>query len=140
MAENTSPVTTIPEDACWGYLASQEVGRLATAVDNEPGIVPINFVLDGQSVVFRTALGGKLHDLIVNEKVAFEVDGWNDEEGWSVVLHATAEVVEDAATLARFAKAPLRPWVPTVKPIWVRLLPEDLTGRRFRFGPEPGGN
>lgn len=140
MATNTSPVSEIAEDTCWGYLASQQVGRLVTAADGRPDIFPVNYVLDGQAIVFRTALGGKVHDLVTNSRVAFEIDGWDDEGGWSVVLHGSAEVVDDEATLARFAKAPLRPWVPTVKPIWVRLVPADLGGRAFRFGPEPGSH
>ena len=39
--------------------------------------------------------------------------------------------------LARLAKAPLRPWVPTVKRNWVRVTPTRITARRFAFGPEP---
>lgn len=136
MADNTTPITVVPEDACWGYLASQEVGRFVTAVDNKPEVFPVNFVVDGESVVFRTAEGSKLWNLLTNDNIAFQVDGWDDEGGWSVVLHGSAEVVNDEEDLARFAKSPLRPWIPTSKPIWVRLSPGDLTGRQFYFGPE----
>lgn len=137
MSESSNPVTDVPEEACWGYLASQEVGRLVTAVDNQPEVFPVNFVLDGESVVFRTAEGTKLNNVVTNHRIAFEVDGWDEEAGWSVVLHGTAEVVEDADDLARFAKMPLRPWIPTVKVNWVRLSSDTITGRKFEFGPEP---
>ena len=137
MSDSTSPVTDIPEEACWGYLASQEVGRLVTAVDNQPEVFPVNFVLDGESVVFRTAEGTKLSNVVANDRIAFEIDGWDEEVGWSVVLHGRAELVEDADDLARFAKMPLRPWVPTIKVNWVRLSSDLMTGRRFEFGPEP---
>lgn len=140
MPANSSPVSPIAEDTCWGYLASQQVGRLVTAADGRPDIFPVNYVLDGHGVVFRTALGGKVHDLVTNARVAFEIDGWDDEGGWSVVLHARAEVVDDDVTLECLAAAPLRPWVPTVKPIWVRLTPDEVSGRQFRFGPDPEGN
>ncbi|HSN43920.1 MAG TPA: pyridoxamine 5'-phosphate oxidase family protein, partial [Propionibacteriaceae bacterium] len=32
MADMEHPMTEIPTDYCWGYLAGQEVGRLATSV------------------------------------------------------------------------------------------------------------
>ena len=134
---DTNPITTIEEDTCWGYLASQEVGRLATAKDGQPEIFPINYCVDGQSVVFRTASGSKLQELTDNEHVAFEVDGWNDEGGWSVVIKGNAAEITDPGELALADKMPLRPWVPTVKPFYVRITPDELTGRRFTFGPEP---
>ncbi len=137
MADTTNPISEVTEDACWGYLASQEVGRLVTAIDGLPEVFPVNFVLDGESVVFRTAEGTKLHNLVVNEHIAFEIDGWDEEIGWSVVLHGRAEIVDDPEDLARFAKMPLRPWVPTMKVNWVRLSADRMTGRRFEFGPEP---
>lgn len=137
MADTTNPITVVPEDACWGYLASQEVGRLVTSVGNRPELFPVNFVLDGQSVVFRTAEGSKLAQIVTNDDVAFQCDGWDDEGGWSVLLHGTAEVISDEAELARCEKMPLRPWVPTVKPHWVRLNPSEIVGRTFIFGRLP---
>ena len=34
-------------------------------------------------------------------------------------------------------QAPLRPWIATLKPIYVRVIAMEITGRRFKFGPEP---
>lgn len=134
---DTNPITPVEEDTCWGYLASQEVGRLATASEGQPEIFPINYCVDGQSVVFRTASGSKLTELTANAQVAFEVDGWTEEGGWSVVLKGTAAEITDERELALADKMPLLPWVPTVKRHYVRITPEELTGRRFAFGPEP---
>ncbi len=136
MADKETPITPIPTDSCWGYLASQEVGRLATTVLNMPEIFPVNFCLDGESIVFRTAAGTKLETLTDNRNVVFEVDGWNDEGGWSVVVHGTAEVISAEEELARAVKMPLRPWVPTLKKNFVRITPDLVTGRSFYFGPE----
>ncbi|GAA1397086.1 pyridoxamine 5'-phosphate oxidase family protein [Luteococcus peritonei] len=134
---DTNPITTIEEDTCWGYLASQEVGRLATAKEGQPEIFPINYCVDGQSVVFRTASGSKLQELTDNEHVAFEVDGWDEEGGWSVVIKGNAAEITDERELALADKMPLRPWVPTVKRHYVRITPDEITGRGFTFGPEP---
>jgi hypothetical protein len=34
-------------------------------------------------------------------------------------------------------EAPLRSWIATLKPLYVRVIASEITGRRFKFGPEP---
>ncbi len=138
MSENESPISVIPEDSCWGYLASQEVGRLGVSTNDVPEIFPINYYVDGESVIFRSAEGSKMDQLALNENVVFEVDGWQEEGGWSVMLKGIAQRITDPEELARAEKAPLRPWVPTVKTIFVRVTPTiGISGRHFLFGPDP---
>ncbi len=130
-------MTVVEEDTCWGYLDTAEVGRLATSADNQPQIFPVNYVVDGLSVVFRTAAGTKLDEMVRNSAVAFEADGWSEQGGWSVVIRGTAEVITSPEELALCEKMPLRPWVPTVKKTWVRVQASSISGRTFAFGPEP---
>lgn len=138
MADNASPISIIPEDSCWGYLASQEVGRLGVSSHDVPEIFPINYYVDGESVIFRSAEGSKMDQLAVNKNVVFEVDGWTDEGGWSVMVKGVAERITDEDELARAKKAPLLPWIPTVKSIFVRVTPTiGISGRHFVFGPSP---
>lgn len=132
-----SPVTRLDEDEAWQLLGSAQVGRLATVIERQPDIFPVNFVLDDQTVVFRTAEGSKLLQLIVNAGVAFEVDQWDAGSGWSVVVKGHAEEVTDADDLARVEDLPLQPWVPTVKTHFIRITVEQIDGRRFMFGDEP---
>ncbi|MGA4508679.1 pyridoxamine 5'-phosphate oxidase family protein [Propionibacteriaceae bacterium G1746] len=128
------PITELEEDTAWGYLDSSEVGRLATALGGQPDVFPVNYVVDGQSVVFRTAEGTKLAEVVLNQRVAFEADGWDESAGWSVVLRGNAERITDADELALAEKMPLRPWTNTVKAHFVRIVPDTITGRYFRFG------
>ncbi|MFK5256413.1 pyridoxamine 5'-phosphate oxidase family protein [Propionibacterium freudenreichii] len=137
MADTTNPISPIPDDSTWGYLASVDVGRIAVSSDNLPEVYPVNFCLDGESIVFRSAAGSKLEKLALNSHVAFEADGWSEEGGWSVLVRGTGSFITDEDELARVAKAPLLPWVPTVKKNWVRIMPTRVTGRTFLFGPEP---
>lgn len=138
MAEQQSPISIIPEDSCWGYLASQEVGRLGVSSHDVPEIFPINYYVDGESIIFRSAEGSKMDQLARNNNVVFEVDGWTDEGGWSVMVKGVAELITDDEELARARKAPLLPWIPTVKTIYVRVSPTiGISGRHFVFGPEP---
>ena len=71
---NSNESTELEEDTSWGYLDSVEVGRLATAHDGQPSVLPVNFVVDGTSIVFRTAEGTKLAEVVLNQHVAFEAD------------------------------------------------------------------
>ena len=137
MVDSSNPVTILEESRCWDLLASQEVGRLATAVQGFPEIFPLNFVVDGESLVFRTAEGSKLHELVINSHVCFEVDGWTDNGGWSVVLKGSAAVIPAGEEHDGAEALPLRPWIPTVKTNFVRVTPSEVTGRRFEFGPDP---
>ena len=75
--------------------------------------------------------------MALNNRVAFEADGWDEDGGWSVLVRGTGAPVTDEAELARCDKMPLRPWVPTVKKTYVRVIPESVSGRGFLFGPEP---
>lgn len=132
-----SPITRLSETEAWEQLGTVQVGRLATVIERQPDIFPVNFVLDGPAVVFKTAGGSKLLQLTVNSRVAFQADGWTATEGWSVVIKGVASEVEDGDTLARIERLSLKPWVPTVKDHYVRIVADEIEGRRFVFGDEP---
>lgn len=137
MNRNDAAMVVLDEAECWELLATQQVGRLVTRVGEVVDIVPINFVIDGRGIIFRTAAGSKLSGVVVNEAVVFEVDLFGLEQGWSVVLHGKAHVLESEADIAAAEQLPLRPFVPTLKPTFVRVDAESLSGRAYRFGPEP---
>lgn len=40
MINEENPITEVPEDSCWGYLDTAEVGRLATSVNDQPEVFP----------------------------------------------------------------------------------------------------
>jgi nitroimidazol reductase NimA-like FMN-containing flavoprotein (pyridoxamine 5'-phosphate oxidase superfamily) len=128
--------------ACWALLAGSEMGRLGVVVDGGPEIYPVNFVVDGEHLAFRTAGGGKLRGLERSPAVCFEVDGVDLDErsGWSVLVKGRAEVVRDAETSRRLAASELRYWAPGEKAQWVRVAAREVTGRRiFRPAGPTGG-
>lgn len=137
MDRNEEPVIVLTEEECWKLLRLESVGRLVTHVGDVVDIVPLNFVVDSASLVFRTAAGSKLSGLTVHNSVALEVDRFTTERGWSVVVHGRAEVVLSDAELSEVEQLPLAPMVSTVKPTFVRIHVDSVRGRRFRFGPEP---
>jgi hypothetical protein len=97
----------------------------------------VNYVVQKRSVLFRTAEGTKLFGTVMNDQVLFEADDHNLVGGWSVIVRGTAEVLYGADDIHEAERAGLYPWIATQKLRFVRVTPEQITGRRFIFGPEP---
>ncbi|MFU0805386.1 MAG: Pyridoxamine 5'-phosphate oxidase family protein [Pseudoclavibacter caeni] len=137
MADNDTIITEMPVDEAWRQLGSAALGHIAFVIDGAPEIFPINYAVDGHTVLLRTAPGTKLFGITVNPRVAIETEQYDATTGWSVIAKGTAEVLTDDAALDAADEAGLRPWVPTIKENVVRIAVDEITGRRFRFGPEP---
>jgi nitroimidazol reductase NimA-like FMN-containing flavoprotein (pyridoxamine 5'-phosphate oxidase superfamily) len=135
--DTDSPVRELDEQECWDRVAAAPFGRLALSVMDDVDIVPVNAVLSEGDLYFRTAPGSKLAELAANPRVAFEVDGYDDETAFSVVVKGTAERLERQADIDAADALPLTPWIPTLKYRWVRIRPDAVSGRAFRRGPEP---
>ena len=67
-------VTILPERECWDLLAGVALGRVVTSVGGQPEIFPVNYLVQGRTVLFRTAEGTKLVSTAINNRVLFEVD------------------------------------------------------------------
>jgi len=133
------PVTVLGEDECWSLLSSLSLGRFVTCLDGRPEIFPVNFVTQRPTVLFRTAEGTKLFGAATHPFVAFEAD-YHDAEltyRWSVIVKGRAHVLSTSAEIGEAERAHLRPWTATQKLRYVRVNASEITGRRFKFGPEP---
>jgi len=123
-------------DECIELLSGSDVGRLVVVEDGRPLIFPVNYAMDGDAPVFRTAPGTKLWTS-ARSPVAFEVDEVNAaaQSGWSVIVHGIAQEITafDSADLqARVYGLPVHPWAAGDKPVFVRVAPRLITGRRIR--------
>ena len=137
MAVEQAPVTVLADDDSWQLLSGVSLGRLVTSTGDQLEIFPVNFVTQRRTVLFRTAEGTKLFATVMNERVLFEADDHTAAEGWSVILRGTAKILTAAEEIREAEQAQLLPWVATEKLRFVRITPSDVSGRRFRFGPEP---
>ena len=126
-----SEIAELDEHECWELLRHTEVGRLAVAIANHPDIFPVNYVVDHGSIVFRTAEGTKLAAAVLGVSVAFEIDGEADGEAWSVVVKGRAFEIENMYELFDAVDLPLYPWNKAPKHRFVRIVPDQVTGRRF---------
>ena len=123
----------LPFDECLRLLASVPVGRVGFCADGEVVVLPVNHVVDGQDVVFRTARGAKLSSAQAQNPVAFEADGYDQEarSGWSVLVNGRAEAVDEDAEIRRLGRLGLHPWGTAVdRPFWIRIRPASVTGRQ----------
>jgi nitroimidazol reductase NimA-like FMN-containing flavoprotein (pyridoxamine 5'-phosphate oxidase superfamily) len=130
-------VTILSEHECWDLMAGVALGRLVTSVGGQPEIFPVNFVVQHRTVLFRTAEGTKLVSTAINNRVLFEVDDHTVAEGWSVIVKGSARSLRTNEQIAEAERAQLLPWTSSEKTHYVRVIPEMVTGRRFRFGPPP---
>lgn len=128
-----NPTEILDATECWELLDATTVGRLAIAIAGKPDIFPINYVVDGESIVFRSAPGTKLAAAALLHDVAFEIDGYEAGErtAWSVVIKGKAHLIERMEDVYAADDLPLFPWVATPKPDIVRITPSDVSGRRF---------
>jgi hypothetical protein len=91
-------------------------------------------------------LGSKLSDALEATEVAFEADNAalrldeqarRGDDPWSVVVHGSAELITRQTDLFDSFELPVRPWHVSDKPYFVRLVPTNVSGRRFRLDPTP---
>nr|UIK90481.1 pyridoxamine 5'-phosphate oxidase family protein [Arthrobacter polaris] len=109
------------------------MGRLAVIVDGRPDVFPVNYKVDGQSLIFRTGGGRKLDALRHDAWLAIEADAVSAEFGiaWSVVVKGHAEITTSESQLLNTASQGMFPWQGVGKDHLVRVAAEEVTGRRF---------
>jgi uncharacterized protein len=118
---------------CFRLLESVPVGRIGFLAGGEVVILPVNFLVDGQDVLFRTGSGSKLASLEIGHYVGFEADAYDaaTHSGWSVVANGLAEIVESDEEIARLDTLGLAPWGAAADQTWIRIRPASITGRRI---------
>jgi len=133
MTSTAGAMEELSTPRCWDLLDSCEVGRLAVCTGGYPDIFPINYVVDDRSIVFRSAEGTKLAAAVLGRAVAFEVDEYDPDHGeaWSVVAKGPAIELGPVVDLFAAADLPRFPWHASSRPRYVRIRPNEVTGRRF---------
>ncbi len=127
---------------CLEFLASQRVGRAAFCTPIGPEIVPVNYAVVDDAVVFRTSPYSRLGAHGRETRVAFEVDqiDASTRSGTSVVVHGRCSPVETSAEAQaiRMLHDP-DPWAEGSRWLYLKLSWTALTGRRIgAMAPRPG--
>ena len=133
MTSTWGRVEPLDEAESMRMLGSVRWGRCAWSASDGPHILPVNYsVLDG-NVYYRTGLYGSLAEAAAGDAVALEADELDERltSGWSVVARGRAEQVQDPGELASLFQRLPQPWAPGSRPLLVRILVSQVTGRRF---------
>jgi nitroimidazol reductase NimA-like FMN-containing flavoprotein (pyridoxamine 5'-phosphate oxidase superfamily) len=119
---------------CFLLLKSVPVGRVGFIEGGEVVILPVNFLVDGQDVLFATGAGSKLSSVEVGHYVGFEADSYEaaTRTGWSVVVKGFAEIIDDDDEAARCDGLGPTSWGGAADGrVWVRIRPTSVSGRRI---------
>ena len=87
--------------------------------------------------MFRTDPGEKLRGLDRSPSVCFEVDTIEDQHstGWSVLVKGRSSEIVLAEELRHARSLPLQLWPVGRKTHWIRIRPDEVTGRRIHKLP-----
>ena len=130
----------LSEPECEDLLRAGVVGRVAACTPIGPHVVPVNYAVIDDAVVFRTTPYSVLGSQPLRSIIALETDHFDYEHqrGWSVVARGRAEMVVNAAELASIRSAwDPGTWASGTRVLYVRMSWSELTGRRLGSGWDP---
>jgi hypothetical protein len=120
----------LDEVECYRLLAGENVGRVVYTDGALPAITPVNYVLDGRRILFRTVSESRLAHGVIDAVVAFEVDHLDSDHstGWSVVVTGVGRPYTPVTGTA----APhVQPWVGGERNRLISITPGRISGRRI---------
>lgn len=130
--ERATGMSRLTRSECWQLLAGPAVGHLGIVVDGAPEVYPVNYVVDGESVVYRVDGPSRLDE--ADEAVCFQIDAFDTRRhrGWSVLVKGTAQRLADPDARLRTESPAGAPDLPAEH--WVRITPIEVTGRKIWRG------
>ena len=138
MEIDRSGMEVLSREASLRLLEGVPVGRVVVSEHALPVAFPVNFALLDGDIVFRTSTGSKLGAAVHKAVLAFEADSIDPDlcTGWSVLVKGRAREVTAAEEERRLLRLDLSYWSVGPKPRWIRIEPDEVTGRRI-FQPGP---
>ena len=123
---------TLDEATCRSLVQTQAVGRIAYVWNGVIHIVPVNFVMTENRIVFRSDPGDKV-DHVPLHSVCFETDEVAANSAWSVVVRGHARDVTTALNdeYERMRHQNVTTFAPLADPHWIAIDIERIEGRRI---------
>ncbi|TCC16096.1 pyridoxamine 5'-phosphate oxidase family protein [Kribbella sindirgiensis] len=128
-----SRLEIVNRSECLRLLRSVPVGRLVHTNGGLPAVRLVNFLLDGDTIVFSTGRGDKFRAAERGDVVAFEADEVDVDRhvGWTVTAIGHLSVVSDEEAAELRHTLPVRSWLPIEDARLVRVGVESVHGRRL---------
>jgi nitroimidazol reductase NimA-like FMN-containing flavoprotein (pyridoxamine 5'-phosphate oxidase superfamily) len=120
----------LDRDECLRLLRTASLGRIGITTGALPTILPINFRVEGDRILFRTGIGTKLDAATREAVVAFEADEIDPmyHSGWSVVVTGVAREVKEPDDQAVYTTPR---WAPGQTERLVEVSIDEVSGRRL---------
>ncbi len=118
---------------CRDLLGREVFGRLAFSTDAGPRIVPLNYAVMDEALIFRTTPYSELAREAVDREAAFEVDDIDRDRhsGWSVVALGRVDAPEPRELGDLRTDWAPEPWAGGHRHLVLRLRWRELSGRRI---------
>ena len=129
-------------EECLRRVAAAPLGRVAFHDAGEVAVLPVNHVVDGDVIAFRTRWDSRLAAAVDQEVTIFEVDHYDttDHTGWSVLVRGVARRVTDAPTCERFERLSELPWQGKQEEVfWTAIHHREVSGRALGSSREDCG-
>jgi transcriptional regulator with XRE-family HTH domain len=126
-------VTKLMPTECRRLIAPGGIGRIAFGTTSGPVVLPVNFAVVAGTIIIRTSEGNMIEGH-ADDQVAFEVDHIDEAlgQGWSVLVRGLAHRVAHPAELHHVQRdTTLWPWPGDDRDVYVRIIPDRITGRRI---------
>lgn len=136
VADDEAAFTALGRESCLSLLGTRGIGRVAFTMEGDaaPTVLPVNYALLNDTIVFRTKLAGSIMRH-ARGYASFQVDHLDEErrEGWSVLASGRCRRVPDAGELSRIPQGRLPvPWASGDRDQVLKLTPGRMAGRRIR--------
>jgi len=118
-------------DECERLLRRGTFGRVVLSTPHGNEILPVNYVVHGETVVIHSEPDGILARYADGAELLFEVDLVDDErwQGWSVVARGRGRISLDYRGVP-----PVRPWAAGDRRCELQLSWKELSGRKVGAG------
>jgi transcriptional regulator with XRE-family HTH domain len=125
-------ITNLMPTECLRLIAVGGIGRIAFATPSGPVVLPVNFAVVAGTIVIRTGKGTTIEGH-ADDQVAFEVDHLDEAlgQGWSVLVRGPAHRVAHPAELRHVQETAIWPWPGGDRDVYVRIVPDKITGRQI---------
>ena len=133
MEVDRNGLEVLDRQECLRLLATGTIGRIGLTMEALPVVLPINFRLVDDRIVFLTGVGSKLDAAAANAIVSFEVDDFDPmaHTGWSVVVTGATCEVTDAERQSALHWARVPRWAPAGDARYVEIATDRISGRRI---------
>jgi nitroimidazol reductase NimA-like FMN-containing flavoprotein (pyridoxamine 5'-phosphate oxidase superfamily) len=132
-ASSVRPFEVLGDEECLQLLRGEPVGRMGLVAGALPVVLPVNFVVDGDRILFMTDPGLKLDAARSGDVACMEVDGYDrwSHTGWSVLATGRLRELTDSDEIEAARRVRVRAWAHPYAQHWVELRIELLSGRRI---------